>query len=305
MPNWCDNILIVTGEGVVEFFVDNRGDVESLDKESLDKESLDNTNTEDHDDDAEIIQELRRQYNNHVGQSSNSIYGNLLSFTKALDDTHDCMENINVWGTKWDVDEVTVLCEQDELTYVFQTAWSPPLEWLHHVGKLYPHLEFKLSYNEPGYDFRGQLVIENGIVQEDFCTNYYRDATPKDVRQFVYENLDNFIQESFTQEDVRMLFKDDNMRGDIEVFCENDDCSELNVHNVCCDGEILSTDMHDKVFDHLLRIAKQRAEHKLYMIIKSLILIRRVQRKFIDNYYKPFGKFEQNAKLKFDLLKVL
>lgn len=78
----------------------------------------------------------------------------------------------------------------------------------------------------------------------------------------------------------------------IQKFCDDDEYDAIN-----------STSMYEKLLEYLLNVAKQRAEKKLYMMVMIIIIVRRMKHKFIDNYYKPFGKLEQKAKLKFDLLK--
>lgn len=56
------------------------------------------------------------------------------------------------WGCKWDASDV----EREEIThhkkqallYRFITPWSPPVEFLRTLGKLYPLLTFSLHYEE-------------------------------------------------------------------------------------------------------------------------------------------------------------
>lgn len=70
---------------------------------------------------------------------------------------------IQNWGTKWDVREVELTEEDDELFYSFETAWSPPLGWLEHTVKLFPKLEFELKYEEDGMGFAGKAKAKGDV----------------------------------------------------------------------------------------------------------------------------------------------
>lgn len=81
------------------------------------------------------------------------------------------------WGTKWNLDADTRVraagCEL--VVYEFDTAWSPPDNWIRTVAKLYPLLRFELSYEEEGCDFTGRLIIAGGAVQNDVCRDLWED----------------------------------------------------------------------------------------------------------------------------------
>ena len=67
------------------------------------------------------------------------------------------------WGTKWDAVSVGVCDGEDRLDYWFETAWSPPLEWLAAVAKRFPKLRFTLEYGEPGFGLLGLVDIEDDV----------------------------------------------------------------------------------------------------------------------------------------------
>lgn len=47
------------------------------------------------------------------------------------------------WGTKWGATDVSLdASDPGRLVYDFQTAWSPPRDWLLHVSDLFPSLVF-------------------------------------------------------------------------------------------------------------------------------------------------------------------
>jgi uncharacterized CHY-type Zn-finger protein len=65
------------------------------------------------------------------------------------------------WGTKWDVDSRIVQEDKEVVEYGFDSAWSPPMEWLAQVGPQFPKLSFRLWYAEGGCDFAGVYTVEN------------------------------------------------------------------------------------------------------------------------------------------------
>lgn len=82
--------------------------------------------------------------------------------------------NIVNWGTKWDIyhDDLTpeVIgwtkgCEH--IYFEFETAWSPPIEWLMKVVAMFPELQFKLHYEEPGCYFAGDVYAISGSYTID------------------------------------------------------------------------------------------------------------------------------------------
>ena len=93
-----------------------------------------------------------------------------------------CITN---WGTKWGFCGVELVGSKrttegiDELsggyfqlTYTFDTAWSPPEPLIKRMGELYPNLMFDLRYYERGSGFKGRLLVENGEVVEETQESY-------------------------------------------------------------------------------------------------------------------------------------
>jgi hypothetical protein len=76
------------------------------------------------------------------------------------------------WGTKWDVDANLVSKSDTELTYTFDSAWSPPIQFFVTASPKFPNLKFVLEYDEPGMCFRGTATIENGDLDDKFEENY-------------------------------------------------------------------------------------------------------------------------------------
>jgi len=94
-----------------------------------------------------------------------------LKYTEAPGDNPNwydwCIEN---WSTKWDISGAELIKnEENELIYDFETAWSPPEQWLKKASKLFKKLTFTLEYEEPGAGFAGTLKVKNGrtLMNED------------------------------------------------------------------------------------------------------------------------------------------
>jgi hypothetical protein len=100
MPNWCENILTVTGsEEALLQFKDAAGDTE-------------------HDLTLGRLYPLpREQITGYYG-----VY--------VWCDTH--------WGTKWDVEGTLVSATAKQLKYHFESAWDAPIQWLEKVATAFP-----------------------------------------------------------------------------------------------------------------------------------------------------------------------
>jgi len=91
------------------------------------------------------------------------------------------------WGTKWDASfdgpaGAIVLENADVLTsvesqgatitkyaafYKFDTAWSPPVPFVHTTSAQFPTLEFTLRYAEVGNGYAGQGIYKAGAIVEE------------------------------------------------------------------------------------------------------------------------------------------
>jgi len=80
----------------------------------------------------------------------------VLSFNRLVPLRENTYENaIERWGTKWDIVEQNVAINPFDTR--FETAWTPPRQWLRNVAQQYPDITFKLDYYEPGVGFRGVI----------------------------------------------------------------------------------------------------------------------------------------------------
>lgn len=88
------------------------------------------------------------------------------------------------WGTKWnfyslkhkggwkDLDKRKK--GKGEISYTFQTAWSPPIPVIKAMAKRFPELTFDIRYFERGQTFSGQIVFENGKKTVDEFSKEYK-----------------------------------------------------------------------------------------------------------------------------------
>lgn len=98
---------------------------------------------------------------------------------------------VSHWGTKWDIADTRATLGEEEYVYEFDTAWSPPVDWVQHVAEVWDDLHFLLKYEEGGMQFAGYMEWLEGysIDQDHVDGDGYRD--------FVIENMDYDPYEGF------------------------------------------------------------------------------------------------------------
>jgi hypothetical protein len=76
---------------------------------------------------------------------------------------------INSWGTKWDVAGENVYMSESEgsLSYSFDSAWSPPDLAIARLAEIFPTLSIEHVYNEGGMCFWGIMTYKNGELFEE------------------------------------------------------------------------------------------------------------------------------------------
>lgn len=81
------------------------------------------------------------------------------------------------WGTCSDAKFVCIREEGNEYFILFETEFSPPLNWLRKAIEVYPQLDFELSYLEEMNGSAGEIRFKEGILEDnlyDRCTNGYQ-----------------------------------------------------------------------------------------------------------------------------------
>lgn len=141
MPNWCTNHLKVTGPAQ----------------------------------DVEAFMETVRG-SNHRGEPIKLRFASTVPAAR-VDRAHDPTGFMQVdlqvaaWGTKWDLerDEEIVLAgdpADGEVTYRFDTAWSPPAAWLIATATKFPALAFQVLWCEEDSS-AGRFEVAGGELTDD------------------------------------------------------------------------------------------------------------------------------------------
>ena len=79
------------------------------------------------------------------------------------------------WGTKWDAHNVQLDEGEDDLTYTFATAWSPPLEWAVAASAQHPDIQLTLRFEE---EVRTNTAYVNSTLP---LTAYVNSTLPLDT----------------------------------------------------------------------------------------------------------------------------
>lgn len=210
MPNWCNNKLEITGteKEILEFYQDNK-----------------NTKEDQELDFYKVLPMPDKVYKGQLGIEERKTHG--------ANNWYDW--NCQNIGTKWNVKEAvfkikknvdkkeafntikTIYLKTDlqlglvikkmfisyTSYYYFDTAWSPPVNWLENISKKYKNLKIKLSFIEEGCDFAGHITYDNGIQinniietasEHDYKEN--KEEINKLILNIIKENKLNINQKS-------------------------------------------------------------------------------------------------------------
>jgi hypothetical protein len=83
---------------------------------------------------------------------------------------------LNNWGCKWEVSEAIMIDnikftasdgeEFETIVLGFETPWSPPIEGLTKIAKMYPEIQFFIEFLEPGMAFMGFALYKDGELSQ-------------------------------------------------------------------------------------------------------------------------------------------
>lgn len=153
MPNWCENVLVVQAP------TPERA--------------------------SEIIDMLRDE----VDKTDLSFHG-VIPMPPELVEGGWYEWRLANWGTKWNANDVQMTVDPHHagvIQYYFQTAWSPPVEWVETFAERHPDLILTLSYDEPGMDFGGYVVLR-GTDTLDRGDGSSRHSTWHDIAEWAMES---------------------------------------------------------------------------------------------------------------------
>lgn len=146
MPNWCWNEINITG---------NPDSIKKL-KEFVGRPVILHN---------EEIAEPIYSFANIVPSvpDSESFLGKAFDSQGPEDWYHN---NINSWGTKWDVagPDVSINYQEgsDSIGYGFDSAWSPPTLTTERLTEIFPELTIQHKYYESGMGFWGIITYKGG-----------------------------------------------------------------------------------------------------------------------------------------------
>jgi hypothetical protein len=118
------------------------------------------------------------------------------------------------WGTKWDVEVHIEHADETTLSVMFNSAWSPPVAFFAHLGKL--GLEWELSYVELGNGFGGTTAFEDGEMwkkeyRDDDLLMFAADEFGMDVESMTdcynYESFEDYAKDRKHDERVMALVR--------------------------------------------------------------------------------------------------
>lgn len=103
------------------------------------------------------------------------------------------------WGTKWDIGRVELDMDKGYVNFNCETAWAPPTEAFKTISSKYPTLTFEIFYEEPGMDFCGKVIFQDGETIEESSASYsenFGTIVSFEKEQSTIEN--NIIQVPFS-----------------------------------------------------------------------------------------------------------
>ena len=174
MPNWCDNRIIFSGpeKTIRKIIRDSKGPHAEY-------------NNIPHEPQWEVFEDIRlKSLFAHPAESNGPIHDfcfhslvpipeeyRRFPYDNARADLGGYSKQIELWGTKWDVEATPEILDnwedEDKNKYISfhvycETAWSPPMEFIESVSKIYKDVEVEISFEEPGMDVAGSSKYING-----------------------------------------------------------------------------------------------------------------------------------------------
>ena len=134
MPNWCSNELAIKG---------NPKEI------------------------AKLIKKVEITKSEATDNHLESIFSCHRIIPRPINKQDDWYEwNVANWGTKWDLIDVTLRGDVDskEITYYFESAWSPIVAVVEALAKEFKKLSFTYTFYETGSDYWGEVEYKKGEI---------------------------------------------------------------------------------------------------------------------------------------------
>ena len=166
MPNWCENVLNISG---------NKEDIAKIREMILVKSEVgENLNFT-----MELLlptpKELLEMTSPVMWRGDENDEDGKLEFEKKVEELKQKYGHtdwydwrVNNWGTKWDCADSEILDDTENFISIsYNTAWGPNCQFIKTIGPMFPEVTFKLSFEEPGCEFCG--VYEVTGEDDDMC----------------------------------------------------------------------------------------------------------------------------------------
>ena len=138
-----------------------------------------------------------------------------------------CEWRIKNWGTRHNVINLELLGRGEGYAYfTFETAWSPIVEAMENIAKMFPELLFVLNYKEHSAGFFGKAIFENGELSSEweydwedrFGDGWWLYKELEDVYEIADSDLNYMLSEKqITEEEYEELSSKLDKLSDVEV----------------------------------------------------------------------------------------
>ena len=220
MPNWSYNTLSIFGDNkeIVNFYKENSNITEEKKERHLDFYKS-----------VPIPKEKEKDWYNwncqNLGTKWNIHESDFKKETNVGKGTLSILRKILTMNSNSDIECFMKIMKDyhttDTYIYNFDTAWSPPFNWLFTVSEKYPTITFKIRYDTEGYDDSGILVVYNGdVIYED------RFSTSERFFENNKESITKLIKKFMEDEDNKELLndKEELMIAISEELCDEYSC---------------------------------------------------------------------------------
>lgn len=187
MPNWCDNTVSITGpDDVIKKLVEFVGRPITKGEDAVENPIFSLANIKP------STSDIDPKYYFMPSDGEDDWYHN----------------NVNSWGTKWDVfgEGVNRHISEGEVVYSFCSAWSPPTPVIERLAEIFPEVKIEFKYLETGCDFWGVEIYENGEMKSEQggsvnhkayevmgwecyqCQSYYEEGETEEYFDYLYSD---------------------------------------------------------------------------------------------------------------------
>lgn len=112
---------------------------------------------------------------------------------------------VDNWGTKWDaINPIVQTHKRNKIVLIFDTAWSPPDNWLKHIHTMFPDLQFNLVWVDEDFPSSGYICTQKDSDQIRFVEFKHEDP---EAREFVKTHFPDFYAIKSEQERIFMITK--------------------------------------------------------------------------------------------------